>query len=69
MSMNQKENNQARDIPPPPGGGSWMWDEVNLEWVSLDPAPETPAEQQVAAVAAAPETPSDVGTALQSDEE
>lgn len=46
-----------------------MWDEVNLEWVSLDPAPETPAEQQVAAVAAAPETPSDVGTALQSDEE
>ena len=37
----------AREIPPPPGGGSWTFDPDNWQWVSNDPVPvpanETPA--------------------------
>jgi len=36
-----------REIPPPPGGGSWTFDRDSWEWVSNDlvpiPADETPA--------------------------
>lgn len=28
----------ARDIPVPPGGGSWRFDEAAWDWVSNDPA-------------------------------
>lgn len=32
----------AREIPTPPGGGSWTFDEESWEWISNDPAPESP---------------------------
>lgn len=38
--MNTENNNQgvsAREIPVPPGGGSWTWN--GAEWVSNDPIP------------------------------
>lgn len=31
----------ARDIPPPPGGGSWRFDHERWEWIDLTPQPET----------------------------
>jgi hypothetical protein len=37
------QNAPARDIPVPPGGGSWSWDESLREWVSNDPQPQTEA--------------------------
>lgn len=44
--MKNTENN--RDIPTPPGGGSWAFDEAKWAWVSTDPAPapaqDPPAE-------------------------
>jgi hypothetical protein len=35
------EQNSAptRDIPVPPGGGSWRFDEAAWKWVSNDPVP------------------------------
>jgi hypothetical protein len=30
-----------RDIPNPPGGGSWTWDEPSWSWISNDPAVDT----------------------------
>jgi len=45
--MNTENNNQgasARDIPTPPGGGSWTFDEAKREWVSNDPVPEATPE-------------------------
>lgn len=39
LTMKTKDNN--RDIPPPPGGGSWAFDESTWEWVSTDPVPVT----------------------------
>jgi hypothetical protein len=34
-----------REIPPPPGGGSWTFVRDSWEWISNDPVPadETPA--------------------------
>lgn len=32
----------ARDIPTPPGGGSWTFDEESWKWVLNDPASELP---------------------------
>jgi hypothetical protein len=45
-----------REIPLPPGGGSWTFDEAQWKWVSNDPAPqeETAAAEQAAAPIAAP---------------
>lgn len=40
--MNNIENSgaqQARDIPTPPGGGSWTFNEIAWKWVSSDSAP------------------------------
>ena len=34
--MNTEQN--KRDIPPPPSGGSWTFDEVAWAWVSNDQA-------------------------------
>jgi hypothetical protein len=34
----------AREIPTPPGGGSWTFDDKSWKWVSNDPAPEQPAD-------------------------
>ncbi|KQZ34297.1 hypothetical protein [Massilia sp. Root1485] len=34
----------AREIPTPPGGGSWTFDEESWEWISNDPVPEPPAD-------------------------
>ena len=33
----------AREIPTPPGGGSWTFDEASWKWISNDPIPELPA--------------------------
>lgn len=37
------ENNSApvREIPVPPGGGSWTFDHDSWTWVSNDPVPAT----------------------------
>jgi len=46
------ENNQGasrRDIPVPPGGGSWIFDESKWEWVSNEPAPVEQASSAEAA--------------------
>jgi hypothetical protein len=32
---------EAREIPNPPGGGSWTWDEPSWSWISNDPVVET----------------------------
>jgi len=37
----------SRDVPVPPSGGSWTFDEVKWAWVSNDPLPQ--AEEAVAA--------------------
>lgn len=34
----------ARDIPPPPGGGSWRFDEALWEWIDLNPQPQAAAQ-------------------------
>ena len=39
----------AREIPPPPGGGSWAFDRATWEWISTYPAP-VPANETPAAV-------------------
>lgn len=33
----------ARDIPTPPGGGSWTFDEASWKWISNDLTPAPPA--------------------------
>jgi hypothetical protein len=33
-------SNAARDIPTPPGGGSWTFDEAAWQWKPNDAAPE-----------------------------
>lgn len=56
--MNNENNIQgasALDIPVPPGGGSWTFDEVKWKWVSNDPAPTEEAIE--AATASASEQP------------
>lgn len=35
---------ETRQIPNPPGGGSWTWDEAKLAWISNDPVVK-PVEQ------------------------
>lgn len=35
----EKFSEPARDIPVPPGGGSWRFDEASWAWVSNDPVP------------------------------
>jgi hypothetical protein len=40
----------TREIPPPPGGGSWTFDRDNWEWVSNDPVPAPTEETPAAAV-------------------
>lgn len=37
----------SRDIPVPPSGGSWTFDEVKRAWISNDPLPQ--AEEPAAA--------------------
>jgi hypothetical protein len=32
---------EVREIPGPPGGGSWTWDEPSWSWISNDPVVET----------------------------
>jgi len=34
----------ARDIPLPPGGGSWRFDDASGEWIDLNPQPEPAAK-------------------------
>jgi len=34
----------ARDIPQPPGGGQWRFDDVRWEWIDLNPQPEPAAQ-------------------------
>lgn len=34
----------AREIPMPPGGGSWRFNEVTGEWIDLNPQPEAAAQ-------------------------
>jgi len=44
----EKHNSElppARDIPPPPGGGSWIFDEDLWDWIDNNPQPAQ-AEQQ-----------------------
>lgn len=48
MSTDNNQSASARDIPVPPGGGSWTFDEALRKWVSNDPAP---AEEAPAATA------------------
>jgi hypothetical protein len=36
---NEQNSASAREIPVPPGGGSWRFDEAAWAWVSNDPAP------------------------------
>lgn len=36
---NENNSAAARDIPVPPGGGSWTFDEAQWKWISNDPAP------------------------------
>ena len=36
---NENNSAPAREIPVPPGGGSWTFDEAEWKWVSNDPAP------------------------------
>lgn len=36
--------NNTREIPPMPGGGSWTFDEFNWTWISNDPAPVVEAD-------------------------
>jgi hypothetical protein len=39
-----------REIPPPPGGGSWTFDRDSWEWISNDPVPARADETPAAAV-------------------
>ena len=39
-----------REIPTPPGGGSWTFDQAAWEWVSNDPVPVAADETPAAAV-------------------
>lgn len=34
----------TRDIPLPPGGGQWRFDDVRQEWIDLNPQPESAAQ-------------------------
>lgn len=40
---NEQNGAPAREIPVPPGGGSWTFDETKWAWVSNDPAPAADA--------------------------
>lgn len=40
----------AREIPQPPGGGSWTFDQDRWEWISNDPVPVPVNETPIAAV-------------------
>jgi hypothetical protein len=35
----EKDSARTRDIPVPPAGGSWRFDEAAWEWISNDPVP------------------------------
>ena len=35
---------QQRDVPVPPGGGSWTFNEALWKWVSNDPVPAADAD-------------------------
>lgn len=37
------QSTPSRDIPVPPSGGSWVFDEIAWEWVSNDPQPQVEA--------------------------
>ena len=53
---NENTSAQAREIPVPPGGGSWTFNEAEWKWVSNDPAPaDEPAAQESAAQTAVEE--------------
>lgn len=46
----------AREIPVPPGGGSWKFDESSWQWVSNDPTP-TPTPETAGDGNATADTP------------
>jgi hypothetical protein len=46
--MTDINSQDARLVPPLPGGGSWTFDETRWEWVSNDSAPAAPATQDAA---------------------
>ena len=53
---NENNSAQARDIPVPPGGGSWTFNEAEWKWVSNDPVPvNEPVADEPAAQPAAEE--------------
>jgi len=39
MKTTTNQGAAPRDIPTPPGGGSWTFDDAKWEWVSNDPTP------------------------------
>lgn len=42
---------ETREIPLPPGGGSWTFDRTQWKWISNDPQPETPAADPAPTIA------------------
>lgn len=51
MNMTQNDTVGAsapREIPVPPGGGSWTFDESSWKWVSNDPVPAQDAAADAA---------------------
>lgn len=48
MKTEEKPNvaKPAREIPLPPGGGSWKFDEARWEWIDNNPQPEPAAQLQ-----------------------
>jgi len=55
MTIEQNSASQ-REVPVPPGGGSWTFNEAEWKWVSNDPAPaDEPAAQEPAAQTAVEE--------------
>lgn len=47
-----QQTTPAREIPLPPGGGSWTFDDSSWKWVSNDPTPAPEAAADDAAAAA-----------------
>ncbi|WP_312515023.1 hypothetical protein [Massilia sp.] len=45
IEKNIGELTEARDIPPPPGGGSWIFDEDIWDWIDNNPKPEAADKQ------------------------